>query len=68
MTKDKERELLNKNYDKLNEKKKEALLLIGEDFLDIQDTVNREKLRNQSKNQIKRRKRQYAETYRPATK
>ena len=55
MTKDKERDLLNKNYDKLDEKKKEALLLIGEDFLDIQDTVKREKLRDQSKNQIKRR-------------
>jgi len=55
VTKDKERDLLNKNYDKLDEKKKEALLLIGEDFLDIQDTVKREKLRDQSKNQIKRR-------------
>ena len=42
--KDKQLEKLSKNYDDLEEGKKDTLLLIGEKLLSIQDLVNDEKL------------------------
>ena len=43
-SKDKQLEKLSKNYDDLEEEKKDTLLVIGEKLLSIQDLVNDEKL------------------------
>jgi len=56
MGKDKQRDLLDKNYEKLEDDKKETLVSIGENLLNIQNLINREKLKKLTKNQIKRKK------------
>ena len=40
----KQRDILNENFDKLSESKKEKLLNIGEKLLDIQNVIDSEKL------------------------
>jgi len=47
--KDKQKELLSKNIDKMKDDKKETLVSIGENLLDIQNQINREKLKRLSK-------------------
>ena len=42
--KEKGQEILNKNYDKLEDDKKDILLTIGEKLLCIQTLVNKEKI------------------------
>jgi len=47
--KDKQRELLNKNIDKMEDDKKKILVSIGESLLNIQYMVNTEKLKTLTK-------------------
>ena len=44
MRTDDQRDLLNKNYDELEDDQKNNLLVIGEKLLSIQDVINREKV------------------------
>ena len=44
MTKNDQFETLNNNYDGLEDDKKDTLLLIGENLLNIQNLINKEKL------------------------
>ena len=47
--KDKQFEILSRNYDELEEDKKETLLLIGEKILGIQSLINDEKVSENEK-------------------
>ena len=49
MRTDDQRDLLNKNYDKLEDGQKDNLLVIGEKLLGIQDVINREKVSKSKK-------------------